>query len=97
VTRDNGDLAAWTRAVLGTLWQAGRPLTREELAAALDVRLETVDAVVDSLTARGLVSVTAIGPATRGPLPLAYDEHGGDKANAVLPSVDDRRTAGFSS
>ncbi|HXH96328.1 MAG TPA: hypothetical protein VNH40_03875 [Gaiellaceae bacterium] len=84
MTRDSDDLATWTRAVLGTLWQAGRPLTREELAAALDVRLETVDAVVDALTAHGLVSFNAIGTAARGRLRLAHDGPGGETAGAVL-------------
>jgi hypothetical protein len=60
VTADNSDLATWTRAVLGTLWQAGHALTREELAAALDEHPKRIDAVVDALIARGLVSADAV-------------------------------------
>jgi chromosome segregation and condensation protein ScpB len=67
VTVDNSNLAAWARAVQATLWQAGHALTREELAAALDTGPERIDAVVDALIARGLVSIDAVEQSVQRP------------------------------
>lgn len=67
MTVDNPNLAAWTRAVQATLWQAGHALTREELAAALDTSPEQIDVVVDALIAHGLVSVDAVQQSVQRP------------------------------
>jgi predicted ArsR family transcriptional regulator len=59
---ESPDLAAWTRAVLATFWQAEHPLTRDQLAASLGASRETIDATLDALSARGLIASKLLEP-----------------------------------
>jgi hypothetical protein len=60
--QESPDLAAWTRAVLATFWQAEHPLTRDELAASLGASAETIDAALKAVSARGLIASRLVEP-----------------------------------